>query len=129
MILACARLNWQIHLHDPLITDAHESERSAGEPEPWEQQSGRAQAALAALRNRLSSMFLHHMIGRPKRSQRAKNSDVTWCYNHRAGITLFGSTAVATRNKLLDTPVGGFLHQFDVMTRMFRLRPVVRMER
>lgn len=69
------------------------------------------------------------MIGRPKRLPKAKNSDVTWCYNHRAGLTLFGSTAASTPNKLLNTPVGGFLHRVDAIARMLRLRPGVPLAR
>jgi hypothetical protein len=122
MILACTRLNWQIHLPERLIRKAHKRSNSTAK-------TGLPSSNLWASRERQPGRNFRHMIGRPKRPVKRKNSDVTWCYNHRAGLTLFGSTPAATPNKLLNTPVGGFLHRIDAAARMLRLRPVVLLAR
>jgi hypothetical protein len=72
-----------------------------------------ARASISRLFNRLVSMIFVTSLGIRNGRPTRKNSDVTWCYNHRAGLTLFGSTAATAPNKLLDTPVGGFLHRLD----------------
>jgi hypothetical protein len=47
----------------------------------------------------------------PHLPESEKKCEVTWCYNHQEHLTLFGSTPVTARNKLVDRPVGGTLLQ------------------
>jgi hypothetical protein len=117
MILACTRLNWQIHFFRRLMRLLHKT----GElPIPKGNSASNIRAAarhFSRVTNDLTSTFFVIHLGLFRSSESAgetvKNSDVTWCYNPRAGLTLFGSTTGTARNKLLDRPVGGYARHVD----------------
>ena len=72
MIFARTRLNWQIHLLDRLITDAHENGKNCARAESvLQQHSGRACVNFTAFQSSGQHDF-RHIFGHPKRSANAK---------------------------------------------------------
>jgi len=72
MIFARARLNWQIHLPDRLIPDAHENNKHSRGPEFDASNIRAVHASISRLPQPSVQQKFRHMIGDPKQSANTK---------------------------------------------------------